>query len=341
MQEGKTNNQGCLWSVIAFALSFLAYGVLSLIGFPGIFAALSGIIISFILTSVLMGKPRKGFLWGSAVFYIVVVIFIRFAFNFITGAFENKKTPTFNKTEKVAKSTIVENNDTILVYSSNRVWKDNFGNKYDANLTVREADYLSLYKHLENYKGSYSGNFWGDLYDYLDQKDTPKLDLVIKAFAEIQATKNLNEMEFAEMVVTCIQDIPYSLVFEGECLPAQNYEYEIQRILKDCPECCVGGVKFGVQNPVTFLQSLKGDCDSRTVLIYSILKYFGYDIAILNSDHYRHSILGIHIAGGGIYKTYYGKRYLLWETTNKYFKAGDLPSTFNNVSYWNVVLTSK
>ena len=341
MQEGKTNNHGCLWSVVAFVLWFIAFGILSIMGFSTLFAAILGIVAAFILTSAMMGKPKNGFLWGSAVFYFVMVLFLRFAFSFISDTFEERKSPTFNKNEQVAKSTLIENNDTILVYSSNRVWRDNFGNEYDANLTVREADYLSLYKHLEQYKGSTSGNFWGDLYDYLDRKDTPKLDLVITAFAEIQANKNLNQMEFAEMVVSCIQDIPYALVFESECLPPENYDYEIQRVLKDCPECCVGGVKYGVQNPVTFLQSLKGDCDSRTVLIYALLKYFGYDIAILNSDYYRHSILGINIPGAGTYKTYYGKRYLLWETTNKYFKAGDLPSTFNDVSYWNIVLTSK
>jgi hypothetical protein len=341
MQARKTNNHGCLWTVIVVALSFVAFGLLSVIGFPSLFAAISGSIIAAVFTSVLIGKPRKGFLWGSAFFYFATILVLKFVFGFIVDAFETTKSPTFNKPEQVAKSTIIENNDTILVYSSKRVWKDNFGNDFDANLTVREADYLQLYKHLEHYKGSSSGNFWGNLYDYLDQQDTPKLDLVLKAFSEIQAAKNLNQMEFAEMVVTCIQDIPYSLVFEGECLSPENYEYEIQQILKECPDCCVGDVKFGVQNPVTFLQSLKGDCDSRTVLIYAILKHFGYDIAILNSDYYRHSILGINIPGGGTYKTHYGKRYLLWETTNKYFKAGDVPSTFNDVSYWNVVLTSK
>lgn len=341
MEQGQTNNHGCIWSVVAFAFSVIAFGMLSVFGFSSLFAAILGIIVAAIVTSLMMGKPRKGFLWGSAFFYFASIMILKFMFGFISDAFENRTLPTFNKSEQVAKSTIIENNDTILVYSSNRIWKDNFGNEYNANLTVREADYVLLYKHLERYKGSTSGNFWGDLYDYLDQKDTPKLDLVITAFAEIQAAQNLNQMEFAEMVVTCIQDIPYSLVFEGECLPPENYEFEIQRVLKECPACCVGNVKFGVQNPVTFLQSLKGDCDSRTVLVYAILKHFGYDIAILNSDYYRHSILGINIPGAGTYKTHYGKKYLLWETTNKYFKAGDVPSTFDDVSYWNVVLTSK
>ena len=283
--------------MVVFAFSLLAFGLFSLFGISALFAAIMGLGLAIVIANKLMGKPQKGFLWGSAFFYFAVVMVLRFAVGMIKDIMKENKAPTFNKTEAVARTKMVEDRDTIYVYSSNRFWKDNFGNAYTTTLTVREADYKLLYKHLEEYRGTASVNFWGDLYDYLDQKDTPKLDLVLRAFAEIQKNENLDQMEFAEMVVTCIQDIPYSLVFEGACLAPENYEPEIERILKQCPECCVGGVKFGIQNPVTFLQSLKGDCDTRTVLIYAILKYFGYDIAILNSDYYRHSILGINLPG--------------------------------------------
>jgi hypothetical protein len=148
-------------------------------------------------------------------------------------------------------------------------------------------------------------------------------------------------MEFAEMVVTCIQDIPYSFVFQSDCLPAENYEKSIKNILNNCPDCCIGNVLYGIQNPVSFIQNLKGDCDTRTVLIYSILKHFNYDVAILNSEFYRHSILGLNLPKSGLSKIYKGKKYVLWETTAKYYSAGDLPSGFNDLQHWNVVLTSK
>lgn len=148
-------------------------------------------------------------------------------------------------------------------------------------------------------------------------------------------------MEFAEMVVSCIQDIPYAYIFQDKCLPADQYESSIRTLLERCPECCMGNIMYGIQNPVSFMQNLKGDCDTRTVMIYCVLKHFGYDVAILNSDFYRHSILGINLPASGHNKIYNGKKYMLWETTAKYFPIGNLPSTYNDISHWNVVLTSK
>ena len=160
-------------------------------------------------------------------------------------------------------------------------------------------------------------------------------------FSEINKEKQLSQMEFAEMVVTCVQDIPYSFVFQEACLPANNYEDSIKDILQKCPECCIGNIAYGIQNPVSFISNLKGDCDTRTVLVYSILKHFDYDVAILNSEFYKHSILGLNIPSSGKVKLYRGKKYALWETTAKYFSAGVLPSNFDDIRHWNVVLTSK
>jgi hypothetical protein len=163
----------------------------------------------------------------------------------------------------------------------------------------------------------------------------------METFIKINKEKKLNQMEFAEMVVSCIQDIPYSFVLQGNCPNKENYDDSNRAILENCPECCIGNIKYGIQNPVSFIKNLKGDCDTRTVIVYSILKYFKYDVAIVNSDFYRHSIIGINLPASGSFKTYNGKKYALWETTAKYFKAGDLPVSFNNVNYWEIVLTSK
>ena len=49
------------------------------------------------------------------------------------------------------------------------------------------------------------------------------------------------------------------------------------------PRMLYATIPYGIQNP-GFLQNLKGGCDTRTNPIYSVLKYFNYDVAILNSD---------------------------------------------------------
>ncbi|NND63885.1 MAG: hypothetical protein HKN48_11915 [Flavobacteriaceae bacterium] len=343
MSKPKKNTSGCLWIFIFGMMVF--FGVAVLDAFLGLNILITITIVmtgAVYLTNRWLGKPSaKGIITNVVVVFLIIMIL-----KFLGSLFENvvhELNPeiSFVKEEGVTKEYIVENEDTVSVYASHRIWKDNYGNQFEASLPIRERDFNRLRNHIDSYSPSRGGNFWGKLYDYIDRTDTPSLDLVMKTFEEIHEEKLLNQMEFAEMVVSCIQDIPYSFVFQGDCLEPDNYEDSIRRILESCPECCIGNVAYGIQNPVSFLQNLKGDCDTRTVLIYSILKHFRYDVAILNSDFYRHSILGINLPAKGINKVYYGKKYVVWETTAKYFTVGELPTNFNDITHWNVVLTSK
>ena len=340
----KKEINGCLWIIIFGMLSLFGWVILS--AFFDVSFYITGIgalILSAFLTSKWLGKPslKALILYASIIFLIIAGLRLISGF-FLETVNRVTEETDFKKEEGVAVSTIIEEQDTIQVYSSHRIWKDNYGNDYESDLTIRKKDYVRLQGHVGswNFKPG-SGHFWGTLYDYLDQTDTPSLDLVMDAFQKIHSEKKLNQMEFAEMVISCIQDIPYSFVFQEECLPADNYETSIRSILEECPECCLGNVPYGIQNPVSFLQNLKGDCDTRTVIIYSILKYYNYDVAILNSEFYRHSIIGVNLPAKGIYKLHYGKKYVVWETTAKYFEAGKLPSNFNDITHWNVILTSK
>lgn len=339
----KSELHGCLWMLISGIFTLIGYIILkNALPIPGIFALALALGISIYLCIRLFGKPSR-----KTIIQEVVVIVVLFGilklfillFSMITPYVQ--KEGAFTKEDSVIKTIYIEDLDTIPVYSSNRVWRDNYGNDYSGSLTVRERDYFNLKDYIKKYTPPSSDNFWGNLYDHIDRNDTPSLDLVMHTFETINAERRLNQMEFAEMVVSCIQDIPYAFVFEEACLPAHSYEDSIRQLLERCPDCCIGNMLYGIQNPVSFLQNLKGDCDTRTVLIYSILKSFKYDVAILNSDYYKHSIIGINLPGSGLYKIYNGKRYMLWETTGKYFEAGDLPPSFDNVTYWNVVLTSK
>lgn len=343
MTHKNTKNNGCLWLFIFSLVCITATVVISV--FFQLKTTVSFVIaaiLATIFTMIVYGKPSVSNLFRNVVVVFILVMGIRFALlSFFDLVKSTATETTFKIEEGVGKSTIVEGVDTVSVYSSHRLWKDNYGNYYEGDLTVRERDFLRLLDGPKNFKAKGNSNFWGVLYDYLDRNDSPSLDLVMKAFQQIDKDRKLNQMEFAEMVISCIQDIPYSYVFQEACYPASSYEEPIKSLLEDCPECCIGNMAYGIQNPVSFLQNLKGDCDTRTVLIYVILKHFKYDVAILNSDFYRHSIIGLNIPAKGLYKTYYGKKYVVWETTAKYYTAGQLPPNFNDLTHWNVVLTSK
>ncbi len=334
-------NNGCLWFFVLGLLSLFCFVILiALSPISKNLALLIAITGSVVFLNLVLGKPSTKLLIRSGITIYLILFTLKFITVFFINTLNENKNSNFKKDEKSNKTIVIKENDTTVLYSSNRNWIDNYGNNFNATLSVREVDYQRLKNHINNFRAPANEYFWGSLYHYIEQKDSPSLDLVMETFTQINKEKRLNKMEFAEMVVSCIQDIPYSFVLQGVC-PTDNYDENYRMILENCPECCIGNIAYGIQNPVSFLKNLKGDCDTRTVLIYSILKHFNYDVAIVNSDFYRHSIIGINLPTNGDYKIFKGKKYILWETTAKYFKAGELPVNFNNVTHWNIALTSK
>ncbi|NNJ82559.1 MAG: hypothetical protein HKP11_10215 [Flavobacteriaceae bacterium] len=339
----KKHANGCLWLVVMAIVLTVSFGVFSAsLDLPVLLSLFLSGAGSIFIALKLVGKPKLSGIIGGAVIGVILIGILVAALNFLFSLIEPPVTSTvFKAEESVQKTYHIEDNDSVEVYAANRIWRDNYGNHFSDTLVVRVRDYQKLKNHINSYRPPSRVTFWGDLYDYIERTDRPALDIIIDSFRSIQKEKKLNRMEFAEMVVTCIQDIPYSLVFQEDCLDAANYEHDIRKLLEECRECCIGNIMYGIQNPVSFIQNLKGDCDTRTVLIYSLLKSYGYDVAILNSDYYRHSIIGINLPGSGKSKIYNGKKYMMWETTAKYYAAGTLPATYSDVSYWDIVLTSK
>ncbi len=329
--------------------SFLAIILLSVIGSGFIkgflhVSTFTAFIILLLTLSFLFGRlqrhQKKTFSWrylAYSGFVLILFLGLRYMISNIPASDQISKSDI---SESMYRDRIFEKGDSIAVLSQKRQWNDNYGNSFEGNFSVREKDYISSKKEYLNNIQKHRQLSWGGLYQYLATSDTPKLDLILEKLKEIKESNTLNQFEFADMVVTFIQDIPYSFVFENSCKSADQYEESIRVILESCPDCCIGNIPHGIQNPVGFMGNLKGDCDTRTVILYAILSYFGYDVAILNSDYYRHSVLGLNLPSKGIYKVYNGKRYYIWETTNKHFTLGTLPNNFKNINHWNIVLTN-
>lgn len=343
MSQTNKGSSGCLWVFVLGLLSTFCFVIIkSIFNLSSGFAGIISVIVSLIFLKLVLGTTSFKKLIRSGIIVFIILYGFQFVVNILLNSLlsENNEIVTITSEENISETEKIDGQDTLILYTSNRVWRDNYGNNFEGDLSVRKKDYQRLKNHINHYQPKYEETFWGDLYSYIESTDTPSLDLIMETFIQINNEKKLNQMEFAEMVVSCIQDIPYSFVFQKEC-PTENYDIITKHILEDCPECCIGNVKYGIQNPVSFIKNLKGDCDTRTVIIYSILKYFNYDVAIANSDFYRHSIIGINLPASGSHKVYNGKKYVLWETTAKYYKLGYLPQGFDDVTHWNIVLTSK
>lgn len=262
---------------------------------------------------------------------VVVVVSNKVVYEPIEDSYDDQETTTWT----------VNNQDTSLVH--NRVWYDYDNNRHVGKVEIKKTDYLtSKYIHISSKRPYIDEHYWQNVYLYLQHLDSNKLDAVYQMFEDIRDSEVLNVKEFAELITTFVQDIPYHLILEASCTVEANHnnEWVINYLNKCSDQCCQGKILFGLHSPVEFMATLKGDCDTRTLFTHQILSYFGYDVVILNSDKYGHSMLGIALPYSGDHKAVNGKRYYFLELTAKNWKPGVLPPENSNVNYWDVALSS-
>jgi hypothetical protein len=168
-------------------------------------------------------------------------------------------------------------------------------------------------------------DFWQQVYYELYNKNKSRLTFIQDSLSVIRDSLQLDHDAFARVVVSFVQDIPYNYILPDSCAGHDDHP-------------CLGNVKYGILSPVEFLNSLQGDCDTRTVLLFTLLRNFGYEPVIINSNEYLHSMLALDIPTSGEYLEYKGKHYAFWETTNVGWLPGMLPPDMSNTSYWNVIL---
>ena len=92
----------------------------------------------------------------------------------------------------------------------------------------------------------------------------------------------------------------------------------------------------GFFSPIWVLATLKGDCDSRSVLLYGILKTMGYDMAIFYSSAYQHIMCGINIPANGVFMTCKGKNYYFIESITPNSPIGAIRKDWSDLSGWVV-----
>jgi hypothetical protein len=168
-------------------------------------------------------------------------------------------------------------------------------------------------------------DYWRQVYRqlYMDNKD--HLQSVQDSLLMIKVSMQLDRDAFARMVVSFVQDIPYEYVIPDQCTGNETAP-------------CNGDVSLGIYSPVEFLGAMHGDCDTRTVLLYTLLRNFGYQPLIINSKEYLHSMLALDVASSGDDFEWKGRKYAYWETTNVGWLPGMLPPNMNNKDYWEVAL---
>ena len=179
-------------------------------------------------------------------------------------------------------------------------------------------------------------HYWNSIYYQLALKDDPDLDSV---YGMLNQFSNRDARAFGDIIVSAVQYMPYALLLEGECKASRYNQPFITQYLKEGGRCrCCS--RFGLYSPVEFAANFEGDCDTRTLLLFTLLTHFGYDAIILNSDVHGHSILGVNLPSHGVYKIHNGKKYFVWETTARGMELGQFPPALCDMNVWYVALTN-
>ncbi len=190
-------------------------------------------------------------------------------------------------------------------------------------------------------KASSSLDFYTHLYDDLYRMDRQKIRNITKVFSDSARKLSLSPLETAEMVITFVQEIPYYLVHDGSCANAvkSGNDFMIQYHRDKKP--CLPFIKGGIQSPYSFMHNLKGDCDTRTLLAFTILKQLNISSSLWVSEKYGHSILGVAVqAGTGMYKTIEGVKHYGVELTAKGYRIGMVAPEQSFPDNWNITLFS-
>ncbi|KQR72328.1 J domain-containing protein [Pedobacter sp. Leaf176] len=229
--------------------------------------------------------------------------------------------------------------DTLI--NHHMIWEDYSGKTYEGNFSVKKSDLnqAHFYKQNLDISGN-SENSYDKIIFSLKENDKNKLSSLYSMFDSIRTEHKLSSMSFAEIVVSFVQTIPYTLVLPEDC-DAQYYQDEFTTKYLSSPDArCDGFEKYGINTPIEFLANLNGDCDTRTLLLYTIFSHYNYDVALLSSSHYSHSILGINLPYDGVAYNYNNQQYVFWETTVQNVKPGVLSDEISNTDYWRISLKS-
>ncbi len=334
-----SHTEGCLSSFLGIVglIIGLAFFILLL---PKFGILLPILVIPFLLSII----PSSIWKW---IFRILAGLLL---FVFIASIFYSVSNSNSNYVpKKYAEDNVIEKKDTLKNISEKdtiinhfRSWRDYDNNLYEGSYFIKYTAYQNAktFKNNLSITGSNQAEYDNILFS-LKENDKDSINGLYQLFDTLKIEKQLDNISFVKMIVSFVQDVPYVLVLPKDCDPNLYTDKFIKQYLVSDDKNCDGYQKFGINTPVEFLATLNGDCDTRTLLLYTILAHYNYDVALLSSELYSHSILGINLPLEGKSYEYYNQKYILWETTSPNIKPGILPSEISNTNNWRISLKSK
>lgn len=214
-----------------------------------------------------------------------------------------------------------------------RIWKNYNGNEFEMSFSVTDSAALKSaeiksYFDYSNWKSIPYYQFWGSLYYHIYTYDGSHLKQLEDSLLLLKKVHQLNDRKFMNTMVSMVQDIPYTLILGSDSLCSETNQ----------TKPCEDSVSYGIHSPSMFMHSLRGDCDTRALLLYQLMKNLGYNPMIVVSRVYAHAMLAVDIPNAGKHVEHRGNKFYFWETTAKGWQLGILPPEVNNINNWDIAL---
>jgi|688.fasta_scaffold20892_6 hypothetical protein len=211
-------------------------------------------------------------------------------------------------------------------------WKDYNGRNCSVSFTIENEEF----EKAKRFRESYSSNFSeANLYDDFVKRCDKPISILSNALKSEMDKRNLSGIDRLNFVVTAIQTPPYTFIEVQNCRQGGKCKPE---------GCCPFILPFAVYTPTEYIFQETGDCDTKSLICYAILKKLNYNVAIIVGDTEggKHAMLGVAGFPAEIpsyYVRHNGTIYQPWETTNfaYEFQLGNM-RMWRSWRNWNVIL---
>lgn len=154
------------------------------------------------------------------------------------------------------------------------------------------------------------GREWSCIYPVVHARSLPDLEPLLERIAAGFAHESWTTTDAAAWLLDLVQQIPYRLPTEEA---------------------------FGLRPPALVVSEDWGDCDSKSLLLISLLDRLGIESELIVSEAHAHALVGIAVPTGGDGHLHRGREYAWAETTALDAPLGWLHPRLRVPDDWRVV----
>ncbi len=314
-----------LFSLLFFLL--ILYQVLPLM--PGAWAFGLILVVLFSVTSYLLSNWRSTLYWAIGIGAVLWLLYVPIGWSsqewdprdVENQSYEPVVTPDpDNKVAEVKQEGTDTLRNTVTWFGPNQeslsVQFDLYQNDLERSRTKREAINQVIQRNQD----------YGYIFQRVLENEEKQIESFLWGLDSMRRAENMTDTYFQDAIMHLVQQIPYVQVLSTSCL---NVHFD-----------CVPDVKYGFYTPTEFLYHLRGDCDTKSLLLFSIFDYFDFDIALMGSLVYQHAMVAVSSEKRNLdYPIRIGNEvYYPWESTTIGWEIGQMPPTVRRLNYWDVLL---